>query len=201
MEKKLLATLFSINLVMSAIGSSIGVLIPVFAAQLGASADQIGLFMSAAYTGLAGGTLVGGRFSDRQAYRKSILIAACSLAVVTNWLTGQSENIGQLMLFSVGTTFLEGIQIAMVVTLAGTHAGRAERGRVFGLLGTAGALGALLSGLAGLVVLRWGYPGLFTAAALFKLLQVLLTLLVKDTGGEAVPIQQKSESRLHRSRF
>ena len=101
-EKKLLATLFSINLVMSAVGSSIGVLIPVFAAQLGASADQIGLFMSAAFTGLAGGTLVGGRFSDRHAYRKSILIAACSMAVVSNWLTGQSENIGQLVLFSVG---------------------------------------------------------------------------------------------------
>lgn len=177
---KRMFVLFGINLTTAAVGSSLGTLLPVYAIRLGADANQAGLIMSLAFLSMAGGALAAGRVADRQVYRKPVLVAAGFLLVVVLLLATRIQTLGQLALFSVALTFLDGVQMATVSTLAGLHAGKTSRGRTFGLLGSAGALGALVSGLAGALVLRWGFSGLFTAAAALALLKPLLALRFQD---------------------
>jgi MFS family permease len=100
---------------------------------------------------------------------------------VTLWLMGQSTNMGQLVLFSVMTNFLGGMQVAVINTLAGLFADEAERGRVFGILISTIPVGRLLGGLAaGPLVDQWGFVGLFSVAALVTILQPTASLLLED---------------------
>jgi MFS family permease len=175
-----LLILFGIALAGATTGSSIGGLMPVYAAQLGANANQTGFFLSAAFTGLAAGTLAAGRVPGRPGNRRAVLVMAALLSTLLLLLLGQVRNMNQLVLLTTVITFLEGLQIATVSILAGMQAIPAERGRVFGILGSAATLGVLLSGLAGAVVLRWGFSGLFSAAAFILFLRALAGLMVVD---------------------
>lgn len=183
---KRMFVLFGINLTTAAVGSSLGTLLPVYALRLGADANQAGLLMSMAFLSMAGGALAAGRVADRQAYRKPLLVAAGFLLVIVLLLAARIQTLGQLALFSVTLTFLDGMQMATVNALAGLHASKASRGRTFGLLASAGGLGALASGLAGALVLRWGFSGLFIAAAAVALFKPLLGLLIQDAPAAGV---------------
>ncbi len=187
MDKKQLFALFFISLAGNIVGNSMGALLPVYAAQLGASPDEIGLYLSGIFIGLAGGILVAGWLSDRLNRRKILLMAAGALAAISWAGVGRVENMGQLALISTLATFLAGIQLAMINTLAGLHAGPAERGRIFGLLASTSSIGALISGLSGAVVNRWGFTGLFIAAALVTLLEPLITLMIEEKVVDPMP--------------
>ena len=180
MDKKQLLALFAISLSISTVGSSMGALLPVNAARLGTNPDGIGLYMAGVYIGLASGVLTTGWLSNRLKRRKTLLIIAGTLAMIAYWGMGLAANMAQLAPLTILATYVEGMQIVLINILAGLHAGPAERGRVFGLLGSGTSLGALISGLAGGIVNRWGFPGFFSAVALVTLLQPLIALLITD---------------------
>ncbi len=182
MDKKQLFAMFSINLAMVTVGGSLSALMPVYFTRLGASSALIGVFMSAVFAALACGMLVAGRVSDKRAFRKPILIAGGILVAAATYLYGWAANLGQLALLSILSAFLQGLQLTVVNTLAGLYTRPGQRGRVFGVLGSANSIGAILSLPAGVVVLHWGFKGLFNAAPLFLLLVPLIALFVEDNG-------------------
>jgi MFS family permease len=84
--------------------------------------------------------------------------------------------------------FLIGMGLALLGILAGLFVERHERGRVFGILGMTGALGAFIGGLTvGPAADRWGYPHMLTLLAFYYVLWPLLGSFLEDK--RVVPAQ------------
>ena len=181
MQLKQLAALFIVGIGFNSVGGTIGALLPVFAGRLGADPAGVGLLFALIFAGMAAGNLFSGWISNRWQHRKAILIGAGILQTVTLFVTGQSANLTQLTILSVLVTVFGGMIISMANALTGLSAGEDERGRVFGILGSTAGIGLLLGGIvSGPVVDRWGYSGLFIAAALLTTLQPLAGLFLED---------------------
>ncbi|MEO8396105.1 MAG: MFS transporter [Chloroflexota bacterium] len=198
MSKKQLAGLFTINLIIFGTGGIVAAFLPLYMTQLGGDSTLSGLMLSTFFVGLAVGTAAAGRLSDLLQHRKTLLIAAGVAQIVITWLQGQVGNTNQLFVFVFIATFLMGIQLTLVSILAGLFAAESERGRVFGIIATATPLSNLIAGLAGgLIVERWGYSGLFTAAALATILQPIAALFLEDRVVE--PVRRDTTSTRTRS--
>ncbi len=181
MTKRQLAALFTIDLAIFSIGGVVVALAPIYTSRLGADSTLTGFYLSAEFAAVAVGTVITGWLSDRFQRRKILLIIAGLIEIAAIWLMGQATNMPQLFAFTVVYAFLAGMQFTLVNILAGLFAEESERGRVFGIIGSAVALGGLVGGLAGgPIVDRWGFTGMFTVAALVVILQPLSGLLVQD---------------------
>ncbi len=181
MIQKQLAALFTFNLALSSMAAVVGALLPIVAGRLGADSALTGFFLSSTAASIAVGNLAAGWLSNKLQRRKTVLIATGLVEIMCLWLIGQAVNMPQLFLFTLATGLLFGIQVTTVGILTGLFAQPSERGRVFGLIASAAALGALIGGLGGgPIVDCWGFPGLFTAAALITIVQPLAALLLED---------------------
>ncbi len=167
MTKRQLAALFTIDLAIFSIGGVVVALAPIYTSRLGADSTLTGFYLSAEFAAVAVGAVITGWLSDRFQRRKILLIIAGLIEIAAIWLMGQATNMPQLFAFTVVYAFLAGMQFTLVNILAGLFAEESERGRVFGIIGSAVALGGLVGGLAGgPIVDRWGFTGMFTVAAL-----------------------------------
>src|SRR5258708_14114905 len=181
MIQKQLAALFTFNLALSSMAAVVGALLPIVAGRLGADSALTGFFLSSTAASIAVGNLAAGWLSNKLQRRKTVLIATGLVEIMCLLLIGQAVNMPQLFLFTLATGLLFGIQVTTVGILTGLFAQPSERGRVFGLIASAAALGALIGGLGGgPIVDCWGFPGLFTAAALITIVQPLAALLLAD---------------------
>jgi MFS family permease len=181
MSKKQLVALFFCSLVPWTIGNGLLPLLPVYAAQFGASSIVIGYYLAFAYLALTLGTLLAGWLSDRFQRRKTILIVVGVIMIPSVWLMGRATNIWQLTVLSAVVWFLGGIQIALVNILAGLFAEQAKRGAVFGFIGLTPGLGMLIGGLtSGPIVDRWGYPVMFVTFAIFSTFLPIMGILSED---------------------
>jgi MFS family permease len=180
-SKKQLAALLVCSLVTWTVGNGLAPLLPVYAMQLGAATAMTGYYLSFSYLALTLGTLTAGWLSDRIQRRKTLLILAAVAGIPLVWLMGQVTNVWHLALLTVAVWFMGGMQLALVGIMAGLLAGSDERGKVFGLLGLTGALGAVVAGTGtGLIADRWGYPTMFACLALFSSFIPLAALFLKD---------------------
>lgn len=181
MSKKQLVALLVCSLVTWTVGNGLVPLLPVYAMQLGAAPVMTGYYLSFSYLALAIGTLAAGWLSDRIHRRKTQLILAGVASISLVWLMGQVTNVWHLALLTAAVWFVGGMQLALVGILAGLSAGSDERGKVFGLLGLTGALGAVVAGAGtGLIADRWGYPAMFASLALFSSFTPVAALFLKD---------------------
>ena len=195
MKKKQLYSLFLCSLIPWVIGNGLFPLLPVYASRVGSGTEAIGYYLSLSYIALTLGTLAAGWLSDRLQKRKIILIIASLINIPIIWLTGLVVNQWQLTVLTCGIFFIGGLDLTLVMILAGLFAEKNERGRVFGILALTGALGAVIGGAAvGPIADRWGYPTMFTSLALFGCLLPLVSLLVDDN-----PIARRSEKPIEES--
>ena len=195
MKKKQLYSLFLCSLIPWVIGNGLFPLLPVYASRVGSGTEAIGYYLSLLYIALTLGTLAAGWLSDRLQKRKIILIIASLINIPIIWLTGLVVNQWQLTVLTCGIFFIGGLDLTLVMILAGLFAEKNERGRVFGILALTGALGAVIGGAAvGPIADRWGYPTMFTSLALFGCLLPLVSLLVDDN-----PIARRSEKPIEES--
>src|SRR5438105_1351428 len=111
MTRKQLAALFTINLALSSMGVVVGALLPIVAGRLGADSALNGFYLSCTAASLAAGNLLAGWLSDRLQRRKTVLIMAGAMEIISLWLLGQAVNMPQLFVFSLATGLLFGVQV------------------------------------------------------------------------------------------
>lgn len=181
MRKTQWAALFICSIVMWTGGNAALPLLPIYALKLGADQAITGYLMSFAFFSLAVGAPVAGWLSDRLQRRKRLLIILGVLNVPTAFLMGRVTTVLQLVLLTGFWWFLGGMAIALVSILAGLFAQEANRGRIFGLLGTTTGLASLIGGLViGPLVDRGGYPLMFLVLAAMGVIIPPAALLLKD---------------------
>ena len=181
MNKKQLTALFMSMLFPWIAGNGLIPLLPVYAILLGATSAGTGYYLSFSYLALALGTLIAGWLSDKFQSRKKLLIISGVLGIPALWLLGRAKNIWQLSIFTAIFLFMTGMTGTLVSILAGLSAYKGERGKVFGVLSTTGALAALIGGIStGLMVDWWGYERMFTILAIFLVFWPLAGLFLEE---------------------
>ncbi|MHB8628821.1 MAG: MFS transporter [Aggregatilineales bacterium] len=182
MTKKQLTVLFVCSFVGWVIGSGLFALLPIYAARLGADSASIGNYLAAAFLASTVGTLSAGWLSDRFQRRKLFIIAGGLVCAPGTWLMSQVTQFWQLIPLTIIVWFFAGVGISMVTIVAGLFAGESERGKVFGILGLNGNLGALIGGaLSGAIVQRWGFAALFVLSAPCWLIQPVAATFLRDS--------------------
>lgn len=181
MQRKDLVALFISSLTTWLVGVSIMPLLPLYAAELGASSAMTGNYLAFSFAMLAAGTMLAGRLSHRLGRRRELIVLAGIVALPATWLMGRAETIWQLALLTSVIWFAAGIALTLQSVLMGLFAAKAKRGRMFGLLASTTSLAGLIGGLiVGRMADRWGYQGMFAVLALVWIVQVGASLLLPD---------------------
>ncbi|MDX1688331.1 MAG: MFS transporter, partial [Candidatus Promineifilaceae bacterium] len=181
MQRKGFIALFLSSLTTWLVGVSTMPLLPLYAAELGASSAMTGNYLAFSFAMLAAGTMLAGRLSRRVGRRRELIVLAGIVAFPATWLMGRAETIWQLALLTSVIWFAAGIALTLQSILMGLFAAKARRGRMFGLLASTTALAGLIGGLiVGPMAETWGYRGMFAMLALVWVVQVGASLLLPD---------------------
>lgn len=180
-SKKQLGALFVCSLIPWTVGNGLIPLLPVYASELGADSAAAGYYLGFSYLALALGALSAGWISGKFPRLKLLLLITTVIAIPSAWLMGQVSTIGGLTAFTALLWFIGGMELVLLGILTGLSAGEGERGKVYGLLGLTGGLGALIGGLGiGWFVDRWGYTTMFNFIAVYMLIGPASALLIED---------------------
>lgn len=181
MNRKQLTFLFMGNFITLCVCSGLLPLLPLYAAELGATPAVIGNYLAIAFLGTALGSTGAGWISSRLGRRRLPLVVVGVIGIPVTWGMGHVTTVTPLVGLTALLWFLGGLSLALIGMLAGRSAPKGTRGRVFGLLALAAALGGLLgSAFTGPVVERGGYPLLLTVMAAIWALLPLCALLLRD---------------------
>ncbi len=181
MNRKHFISLFLCSLTTWLVGVSIMPLLPLYAAELGATSAATGYYLAVSFATLAAGTMLAGRLSQRLGRRRELIVVAGMVALPATWLMGRAETIWELTLLTSIVWFAAGVALTLQNVLMGMFADKARRGRMFGLLASTTSLAGLIGGLfVGHVADNWGYERLFALLALVWIVQVGAGLLLPD---------------------
>jgi MFS family permease len=181
MNRKQLAALFVCSLVTYSAGNALMAFLPVYAVHLGTDEAGAGVYLSLAFAALSIGMLMSGWLSDRFQRRKLTIILCACVSAPSIFLMGQVGSVALLTLFTMIAWFAGGIANATVNILTAMYANPHERGRIFGIMAMTLSLGQVIGGFAsGVIVEHWGYPALFTVAAVAWIVPVLCGLFIDD---------------------
>ena len=181
-SRKQLGALAVLNAGTYLIGNSLLPLLPLYFGELGARVADSGLYLSLIFAALMAGSLVGGWLSNRTNQRKVMLLVSSGVSMAALLLLTQFTSLTALLLLAMVIWFVGGLTTASVNILAGLHAPAGERGRVFGTIGVTVGLTQFAGGLiAGPVVARWGFQGLFLLIAVAQVAPILAALWVDDS--------------------
>jgi MFS family permease len=182
MPQKHLSALFVCTLISFTIGNSVIGLLPVYINRLGGDPALTGYFFALVFLSLAVGTILAGWLSERLQNRKLLLILSGIPGIPVTWLMSQATDITQLALLNAISTVFGGMGLALVNILAGLFAQEHERGKVFGILAFASALGGLIGGSAsGPIADRWGFPALLQILAMWRRCLCQIKRCIKNT--------------------
>lgn len=188
MSKRQLFVFSLCSLVGWTIGNGIAPLLPVQAAELGASQTTAGACLSLAYLATASGAMSAGWLSNRFRCRKLPALVTGLVSIPVLWLMGQANSLWGLATALTVWFFCGGLIITLISIAAGLSAEEGKRGKVFGLLGLITELGALFGGgLTGPIVERWGFAAMYTVLSLIGLLMPLIMLLWEEQRTAAPP--------------
>jgi len=195
MSKKQILVLFLCGLVPWTIGNGMAPILPIYAAQMGASPAVVGNYFSFCYLALTIGTLGAGWFSDKLQRRKTLIVVAGTVSIPALWLMGRATNVWCLAALSAVFCFCVGVASTLINILAGLFAAEAARGRIFGILALTPVLGTLIGGFtAGSIADRWGFPTMFATVALFGILWPLTGSRLQDKTAGRVHIRRADAS-------
>jgi len=180
-SKKQLGALFVCSLIPWTVGNGLIPLLPVYASELGADSAAAGYYLGFSYLALALGALSAGWISGKFPRLKLLLLITTVIAIPAAWLMGQVSTIGGLTAFTALLWFIGGMELVLLGILTGLSAGEGERGKVYGLLGLTGGLGALIGGLGiGWFVDRWGFPFAFNIIAIYMVIGPVSAILIEE---------------------
>lgn len=187
-KNKQLIYLFLCNLSILFIGFGLFPLLPLYAAEFGASAPFIGFYLAITYIAISVGSILAGQFSERLP-RKTLFVTAGLTGVPALFLLGQAQALWQVVVLTALIWFAGGIGLSISNVLTGLQTSSAIRGKVFGMLALASPLGALIGGLTVGRLVEWGgYSLMFTGLAIVWTMWPALALTkVKDVPTCAPP--------------
>ncbi len=166
MRRKPLIALFAAYLLLASVANGLGSLWPVYIARLGGGPAFMGYFTAVGTLAMTIGTIGAGWLADRFQQRKLLFVLACALLSVCMLLFSRVQNLLQLTLVNFAGGIATGAGYGLVSILGGLLAGKAERGKVFGILTLAMNASLLVGGVAyGPIADRWGFPTLFLVSA------------------------------------
>jgi MFS family permease len=163
------------------VGFGLFPLLPLYAAEFGATATLTGFYLAAVYTSITLGTLLTS-FLPGVISRKSVFILAGVLGVPALYLLGHAIAFWQVILLTCVVWFSGGVGLSLISVFIGLQADEHSRGKWFALLALTTPLGAVIGGLAVSWVVGWrGYAQMFTMLGLvFALWPVIGLLKVED---------------------
>jgi MFS family permease len=164
MKNKQLSILFLTNFAIFFIGMGLLPLLPLYAAQFGATSTEIGLYLASTYTAIALGSLLTGWLSDRLPLKR-LSVGAGLAGLPALLLLGKVAAFWQVVVLTAVIWFCGGIGLALVSILIGLYADGGTRGRAFGLMFLARPLAGVVGGLVCGQLVAWqGYPFMFAAS-------------------------------------
>lgn len=182
MNKRDLGVLFVVMFVNFAAAITVLPFLPLFALTYpGVDSGQAGLFLAIVSAALTAGTIGGGWLAEKYQRRKLLIQISSAMGLLSFLLIGYTTQIWQLTLLASIAWFAIGMATNMVRIVAGILADESERGRIFGIIGAATPLAALLAGvIGGRIVDQWGIPTLFTIMSFVFILEFVSVLFVED---------------------
>lgn len=164
-KNKQLLYLFLCNFAILFIGFGLFPLLPLYAADFGASPSFIGIYLAITYIAISIGSILAGQLSERLP-RKTLFVTAGLLGTPALFLLGRAQSLWHIVVLTALVWFAGGIGLSISSVLTSLHTTSSTRGKAFGLLALASPLGALLGGLiVGRLVAWSGYPLMFSVLA------------------------------------
>jgi MFS family permease len=148
------------------VGFGLFPLLPLYAAEFGATPTLTGFYLAAIYTAITLGTLLAGLL-PKGVSRKAIFVGAGLLGVPALYLLGHAMAFWQVVLLTCVVWFTGGIGLSLISVFIGLRTNVNTRGKWFGLLALTTPLGAVIGGLAVSWMIGWrGYTQMFTMLGL-----------------------------------
>ena len=164
-KNKQLLYLFLCNFAIVFIGFGLFPVLPLYAAEFGASPSFIGIYLAITYIAISIGSILAGQLSGRMSHKMLFNIAGL-LGLVSLLLLGAANALWQVVILTALVWFAGGIGLSITSVLATLHVGSSERGKAFGLLALTSPLGALIGSLVVGRLVDWsGYSIMFIVLA------------------------------------
>lgn len=158
--------LFYYSLSILFVGMGLMPVLPLYAAQLGATSSTIGIFLSTIYLSFTVSTLLAGWLSSWLGRRRLFILAAL-LGFPALYFMGQAVSLWQVVILAAIVWFSGGMCMALVNIFTGLYASPESRGKWFGLISLASPIGSIIGGLSVGNLIEWsGYPLMFAALSI-----------------------------------
>jgi MFS family permease len=156
-----MASLFFGNFSILLIGFGLFPLLPIYAADFGATPTMIGMYLAVTYIAISLGTMLVGWIPARVP-RKLVFAAAGALGVPAVFLLGYATTLWHVVVLTSLVWFTGGVGLSLINVLVGLKADDGKRGKWFSLISLTTPLGAILgSAVVGWLVAVHGYPTMF----------------------------------------
>ena len=160
-KNKQVANLFLCSFIILFVGNGLLPLLPIYAAQFGATRTIAGLYLAAVYSANAIGSMLTGWLA-RHLTRKGLFAAAGLVGVPALILLGQATTLWQVILLTAILWCSGGIEVALITVFTGLYVNSKHRGASFSLMSLPMPLGTVLGGLAVSRLVTWyGYQRMF----------------------------------------
>lgn len=178
---KKLALLFLSNLVVLFVGMGLFPLLPLFAAEFGATPTLVGIHYAVMYTASVVGTIATGWLAMRVS-PKILFLTAGLLGVAALTLLGVVTAYWQVVVLTAAIWFAGAIAIPLVGIFTSMVADGGNQGKSFSLIYLAYPLGAVIGGTTvGALVSRYGFSIMFfVLGAVWAILPAIALLALKD---------------------
>lgn len=194
-KNKQLAYLFLCNFAILFVGFGLFPVLPLYATEYGANSSMTGIYMAITYISITIGSILTGRLAEYLP-RKFFFSVAGLLGIPSLILLGQATSLWQVVFLTGAVWFAGGVGLSTTNVISGFHTTPSTRGKIFGLTSVASSMGAVIGGMVvGQLVRLYGYPTMFTAAALVWSIWPILALWKIDYRSSSATITKNNPAK------
>lgn len=165
MRNAQLRLLFLANMIPLVVGMGLFPILPLYAAQFGATHTVVGLYYAVTYAASVAGITLTGWLGERMP-RRTLFVAGGALGIVALALLAFATAIWQVVILTALIWFSGAVTITLVNVFTGLITQGGQRGASFSLLFMAYPLGAVVGGAAVGQLVAWqGYAPMFVVLA------------------------------------
>lgn len=192
--------LFMSSFIILFVGMGLFPVLPVYAAEFGASRTVIGIYYALMYAANAVGSMLTNRLAVRLTH-KGLFVAVGVLGIPALMLLGQASALWQVVVLTTVVWFCGGVGLSLINVFTAQQSGHKSRGKSFSLMFLAFPLGAVFGGaLVGQLVNSSGYHAMFVVlGAVWAILPAIGVFKLKvnsDSNPVRAALAQRTTDRL-----